>query len=338
MENIIKQGVGIDISKSTFTACLCTRFASGQTLQSCVEEFTNNKSGFNQLLKWVSKLANKKYPVYYAMEATGVYHEGLAEHLYKAKKKVSVILPTTVKYFARSLNEKSKTDAIDALIIARMVSERNLECWTPPRKEFAQLRELSRFRGLLMKDRTRYKNVMESLTHSIDTPRDLLVMTQRMIDGITKQIEKCEAKMAAIVNADEALKHRFDAICTIPGIGFITAISVVAETLGFELFKNRKQVASYAGYDVVERQSGVSVKGKSKISKRGNARIRQCLYMPSLTASRGVGYSDLYQRIISQGKPSTVGLVAVARKMLLLIYTLWKSGETYKNQLKTSGN
>ncbi|MFR9643831.1 MAG: IS110 family transposase [Rikenellaceae bacterium] len=337
MENIIKQGVGIDISKSTFTACLCTKLASGKTLQSSVEEFANNKNGFNQLLKWVSKLVNKKCSAHYAMEATGVYHEGLAEHLHKAKKKVSVILPTTVKYFARSLNEKSKTDAIDALIIAKMVSERDLECWIPPRKEFAQLRELSRFRGLLMNDRTRYKNVMEALTHSIDTPKDLLTMTQRMIDGITKQIEKCEKEMTKIVKADEDLKCRFDAICTIPGVGFITAISVIAETKGFELFKNRKQVASYAGYDVVERQSGVSVKGKSKISKRGNARIRQCLYMPSLTASRGIGFSALYQRIISQGKPSSVGLVAVARKMLLLIYTLWKSGETFVKPTQNIG-
>ena len=109
-----KQGVGIDISKSTFTACLCKRFNDDTLRYSDVWNFSNDTKGFNQLLRWVRKLSDNTNPIYFLMEATGVYYEKLAYHLDTLKQRVNVVLPNTSKHYFSSLNIKTKTAAVDA--------------------------------------------------------------------------------------------------------------------------------------------------------------------------------------------------------------------------------
>lgn len=129
---IMKQSVGIDIAKLTFTACVCIRYTDHSEKFSEVRKFDNNKRGFNQLIKWVAKFTDKSLKVFYAMEATGIYYERLAHHLFKISKPVSVILPNKVSYFAKSHNIKDKTDPVDAMTIALMSCERHLSEWTAP--------------------------------------------------------------------------------------------------------------------------------------------------------------------------------------------------------------
>ena len=123
-------------------------------------------------------------------------------------------------------------------------------------------------------------------------------------------------------------------MCTIPGVGLQTAVTVVAETAGFYLIRNSRQLVSYAGIDVVQKQSGISVRGRSHISKRGNPHLRQCLYFPSFTAVKyNVPLQNLYHRIMDKGTIKMKGYVAVQRKLLVLIYTLWKKNEAYQTSL-----
>jgi len=121
------------------------------------------------------------------------------------------------------------------------------------------------------------------------------------------------------------LLRKVDNVCSIKGVAFLTAITIISETNGFELIENKAQLVSYAGFDVVERQSGSSVRGKTRISKKGNSHIRRALHYPALSAVRYEGQlRELYKRVTERNpKVKMIGLVAVQRKLLVLIYTLW---------------
>lgn len=133
-----------------------------------------------------------------------------------------------------------------------------------------------------------------------------------------------------MIRSDQGLTEKVDKLLSIKGVGLITVATIIAETLGFEHFKSIKQVVSYAGYDVVERQSGSSIKGKTRISKNGNRYIRNALYFPAMVSCRyNQDLKKTYLRII-QNKPSKmVGQVAIQRKLLSLMYTLWKNDSEY---------
>ena len=144
-----------------------------------------------------------------------------------------------------------------------------------------------------------------------------------------------------MIASDPWLKQKVEKVMTIKGVGFITIGIVLAETQGFKLINNVKQLASYAGYDVVQRESGSSIKGKTRISKKGNSRIRAAMHFPALVASRhNEDLKVAYQRI-NDNKPSKmVGATALQRKILVLIYSLWKNDTIYQSKQlnETSGN
>jgi transposase len=340
MRNIIKQCVGIDISKASFTACVSGKLLSGEVLTSPVENFENSKHGFNQFIKWSRKTTDPSVEALFLMEATGIYYEGIAYHLHKLNLPVSVILPNKVKHYAKSLNIKTKTDIVDARLIARMGSERELPHWHPPSTIFKQLRDLTRLYTDLKKERTVYLNRIECENAGAAAMPFVSNSYHSILKELEKQIVKSEKEIERLLFAEEWLAEKIRKLLTIKGVGLITLAITIAETQGFALVKSRKQLASYAGYDVVQRESGTSIKGKTKISKKGNSRIRAALYFPALVASRhNKELKDDYQRI-NVGKASKmIGATALQRKILLLIYTLWKNNEIFdEKKERTSGN
>lgn len=333
METLLKQSVGIDISKDTFMASICCIYQSGKMDFTTTEPFKNVKTGFNQFVKWVRKNSSKEVQITFLMEATGVYYEQLAYHLHKLSFQISVLLPNKVKNYAKCLNIKTKTDKVDAKVIARMGAEQNLSLWTPPTPVYQQMRLLTRYYQELKKQKTALQNRIEALNHSVFADDFVVQSYQEQLSLLDKQIELCEKKLKTLVKEDEELASKFENVETIKGVGFITIAIVVAETQGFSLITNRKQLASYAGLDVIERQSGTSVRGKSKISKKGNSHIRAALYFPAMVSSvRNVSLRNDYQRIIKHKPNKKIGLVAVQRKLLLLIFTLWKNNEKYQER------
>jgi transposase len=335
MQTIIKQCVGIDISKGSFTACVCRKLLSGEALVSSVESFENNKTGYNQFVKWSRKITIPSVELLYLMEATGIYYEGIAYHLHKLKQSVCVILPNKVKHYAKSLNVKTKTDIVDARVIAQMGAERNLPHWQPPSPILKQLRDLTRLYTDLKNERTVYLNRLESENASAVALPFVIKSNRLILKELEKQIKQCEKEIEKTITSEEWLAEKINKLITINGVGLITLAIVVAETQGFALVSSRKQLASYAGYDVVQAESGTSVKGKTHISKKGNSRIRAALYFPALAASRyNQELKEDYQRI-NIAKPSKmVGATALQRKLLLLIYTLWKNNDVFR----TSGD
>ncbi len=132
-----------------------------------------------------------------------------------------------------------------------------------------------------------------------------------------------------LISNNEFLNKKLFFLQSIPGISFISAATVIGETLGFESIANAKQLTSYAGYDIVLRESG-NFKGKTRISKKGNSHIRAVLHMPSMTCVRcNPTLKQFYNRLKPKKAKPLVALIAVQRKLLILMFTLWKNEEFY---------
>jgi transposase len=316
-------------------ACGCTQTFTGELNFTPVHSFTNDKKGFNQLIRWSKSIVSKDASVIYLMEATGVYYESLAYFLNKLNKPVAVVLPNMSKHYFLSLNIKSKTDTIDARILARLGVERKHRLWEPPKSIYIELRNLTRYLVQLNEQRTAISNIKHSKDASNNVQNFILNSNRNLIQHIDRQIEKCKIEIQTLINADRELAERIRKLATIKGVGLTTIATIVSETLGFEGFNNAKQVVSFAGYDVVQRESGTSVKGKTRISKKGNRYIRNALYFPAMVATRfNPVMKENYARIIKDKPSKMIGQVAIQRKLLTLMYALWKTNTEFNPEYK----
>lgn len=325
-----KQCVGIDISQETFTACICTSADNGNLAFSDVKSFKNEKKGYNQLLRWVRKFYCKEVELVFLMEATGVYYENLAYHLNDLELCIHVVLPNTSKHYFSSLNVKSKTDEGDARILSRFGVERKHIQWSAPPKVLSELRNLTRYYVQLQEQKTAISNIKHSKEIAHEVQSFILKCNQNLIKEIDKQLQACLQQIEQLIASDIELKAKVRNLQTIKGIGLITIATIISETFGFQYFNNAKQLVSYAGYDVVQRESGTSIKGKTRISKKGNRYIRKALYFPAMVACRyNPTLKDTYLRIIIKKPSKMIGQVAIQRKILVLMYSLWKSNEPF---------
>ncbi len=333
--NILKQIVGIDISMNTFNV----RFGTTDTKQHIVltsdQSFDNALPGFKKVLKWaLASRVSADIPLIFVMEATGIYYQQLAYFLVENNCSVAVVLPNKIKNYCKSLTSKSKTDPLDAAAITRFGLERQLVLWTPPTETLKALHSLTREYHALKATITEIKNQSHALRSSFQPLKSTLKRKKHLIATLEKQAHQIELELHQVVDADALLCERVPKICTAKGIGFITVVSVLAETQCFKLVTQQKQLASYAGYDIVFNDSGLK-KGKTSISKRGNKFLRNAVFMPALAACRyNPQLKAFYQRLVAKGKNKMLALIAVARKLLLLIYTLWKNNSVYDPNYK----
>ncbi len=174
------------------------------------------------------------------------------------------------------------------------------------------------------------KNQLHALQHGMYRITEVEKSIKKQIVVLEKEKENLEIVLRQLVDNDAVLKAHFEKILKIKGLGFLSLASIIAETDGFALTENQSQITSYAGYDVVENQSGNRI-GKTKISKKGNGHIRRALYFPALNVVRynQANFKDLFDRIYLRSNIKMKGYVAVQRKLLCLIYTLWKTGESF---------
>lgn len=328
--NILKYAVGIDIAKDDFKCCIVSIDEHQQVKVKSSFQFANSPAGFKALVQWVGKHYQTDLPIVYCMEATGIYHESLALYLHGHGIRISVVLPTLSKNYLRSLGHKTKNDKIDAKGLATMAAEKALSAWQPFSENIYELRQMTRYIEDLNQQRTATKNQLHALQHSMYPMVDLQNVLKGHIAFIEKQIKDLKLHVEQMVKKDVRLWSRVQHLMTIRGVGLYTIVVIVAETNGFALFENIGQLCSYAGYDVVEEQSG-SYQGKGRISKKGNSHIRRALHMPSLSLMRyevPVFY-PLYQRVLERTHIKMKAIVAIQRKLLTIFYTLWKKQEDF---------
>ena len=324
------QSVGIDIAKDKFDVCFKER-RNGRSVIKGTKTFENDSKGFSDFRLWYIKRRKEDSSLVFVMEATGVYYEDLAYFLHAENEVVYVELPQKVKYFAKSLNIKTKTDKVDAKLIADIGLERfsSLKSWNPPSEQFKAIRDLCREISQLKKTKSAASSRLHAWNTAHNTIPEVIQAAEEHLDILDQLIKKMEELLLERVKQDKQLHEKIERIAQIKGLGIISVTKVIAETNGFLLFNSIRQLVSYAGLDVIQEESG-QYKGKSRLSKKGNAHLRAALYMPAVTAvTHNEKLKEFYARLNMKFNYKKQSLVAVMRKLLVLIYTLWKSGEDY---------
>jgi transposase len=331
---IIKQNVGVDVSKDDFKVALSNLTVDFHVVVRATRTFANTMQGFKQLQEWVSLKQDHEMIVHFTMEATGVYYEGLAFFLHEQGYMVHVVLPNYVKKYSESLGVKSKTDKLDSKVLSHMGLVRDLLLWQPISSSLLGLKQLTRERDALVCTRTHVANQLHAYRHQGKPNQESIKRSQQHIAFIDKQVKQIEKEITHFVKQDEKLKTKIGYLDSIPGIGLVTAAVIVAETNGFATFESIKQLTSYAGLDVRIQESG-NWKGKSKISKRGNRHIRKALFMPSLSKRRNdLPTRHFFERLKEKKGNGMIAIVAVERKLLGLMFSLWKKEEMYNAEYK----
>ena len=325
----LKQSIGIDVAKDSLVCCIGSLDQDGQQTFSKTKSFTNDIEGFDQLLNWVT--VSKCTETIFIMEATGVYYENLAYWLDGHSEKLSVLLPNKVKNFAKSLNIKTKTDGVDAQLLSRIGLERSLTHWKMPSKMMREIKFLSREYREVKAKLVVIKNQLHAKEHSYGCPSSIEKRLKKQVSLLETQLLEIEAELRTTAMSDSSLYDKIAKLNTIPGVSFMTIISIFAETNAFVLVENAKQLVSYSGLDIQHNQSGLK-DGKTRISKKGNSFIRHALYMPALCASRhNPDMKVFYTRLIERKPAKKIGITAVARKLLILMYILWKNDKEFES-------
>lgn len=326
MKQILKQVLGVDVAQKELVVTLGRMYTDTTIDLYAYKVFRNNKSGIISLIKWVKSLTDKDIDVQFVMEATGVYHQRFAYYLDEKGYGLSVVLPNKISNYMRTLDTKTVTDKTASRAICQFGLERNLDLWHRPNKTYKELQQLTRERSQIVDERVIVKNQLHAENAESEPNKGSLKRMKSRIIFLNEQEKEIKKEIHEIVESDVFLKKELENICTIPGVGILTAVIVLAETNGFELIRNKKQLTSYAGLDVREKQSGTSVKKKSRISKKGNRNLRKAMHLPSLSSVKyNESHRELFKRLVAKSGIKMKGLVAVQRKLLELIYVIHKN-------------
>lgn len=312
---------GVDVSKKKLDVMLLVQ----EKYHYKVVE--NSNDGVIFLQEWIKSKLEKDAFVHFCMEATNVYHELLAFSLLENKNfKVSVVNPRIVKSYAKSL-VKTKNDKTDAKILAEFCKERNPRPFSPQSKERRELRDLSRLMDNLVELRIMQKVRLQ--TFNTEAAARVVKATLNSIDNT---IAETEEEIKYYYNTYPELHKEYELLNSIPSFGKRVSNVLISEIYKDEYsMYNSKRLTAFFGLEIREMESGSSVWSKPRITKFGNPRVRNMLYMAALVAIRhNTKMSDFYLRLINKGKPKKLALIAVARKLLVVACAILNSKKPYE--------
>jgi transposase len=308
--------VGIDVSKDKLDACLLR--LSGKPLP---QVFKNDPNGHKKLLRWALYNAPGA-KLHFCMESTGSYSQGIALFLAEAEHLVSVVNPHPVKHYAIAQGICNKTDPVDAHTIADFCRTQSPPQWRMCAPEVRTLVSLVRRQSILQEHLQQERNRL-SEPGLIKEVQQSIKATIRFLET---QISKVNKQIEQHIDSHPKLKQDKELLESIPGIGDITALWILAELPDVKQFASADAAAAYAGVNPREYSSGKSVRKRTRISKRGNARLRRALYMPALIAAKyNPCCSKLYDRLLARGMAKKAAICAVMRKLLMIAFGVLKS-------------
>lgn len=310
--------VGIDVAKAKLDVALMQPAGKWRT-----KVVPNSPAGFQELRAWLAKHAVEFAHV--CMEATGVYWERVAEDLADHGFAVSVVNPAQIKAFAGALGVRSKTDAVDAKVIAEFCSSANPRLWVPASKSVRRLRALVGRRDALVALRTEEMNRLE-----VAAAEEVRQSIEQVIAHLAEQIQQIERQIQKDVDNDPTLREQRELLASIPGVGPATTAMFLSHYGGALRFDTSRQAVAFAGLDTRLHESGSSVHGKPRLSKKGHASIRKALYMPAVVVMNRTAWGKAFsQRLLAAGKPKKLILGALMRKIVAIAYGVLKSGKPF---------
>jgi transposase len=315
--------VGIDVSQHWLDVECAPARGNVSTAR-----FDNNAAGHRALCAWITKRGTAARVV---LEATGVYSFDIALALHRATRiAVMVANPRAIKDFRGALLQRACTDACAATVLRQFAQRMEFVAWTPPRPAVLELRAVARRLEALTAMQTQEKNRLHAASVSADASPLLRGDIEAHLDQLRQRIASLQQQARALVAGDPQLQQAYQHLCTIKGVGALSAAALLAELATLPAGLSARQWVAYAGLDPRPVQSGTSVQGPPHISKMGNVRLRRALFMPALVALR---HNEPVQRfgaeLRAKGKAELVIIVAVMRKLLHAIYGMLRTGTDF---------
>ena len=308
--------LGIDISKDSFHVELSVN----EKLRH--RKFSNRKEGFAELRAWLSK--HKVTQVHACLEATGPYSEALALYLHGQDHIVSIVNPAQIKAFGQSELLRNKDDRPDAGLIRRFCEQQRPARWTPPPVHLRELQALTRHLENLHETRQQQQNRLEATS-----TKSVIKSLRKLVTHLDAEILRTEQQIAAHIDSHPDLKEQCQLLESIPGIGQRTAAKLLAEIEGISQYKSARQVAAYAGLTPKNNRSG-TLRGRTRLSKSGNSRVRKALYLPAIVATRhNPIVSAFCCRLAQRGKTKMQIVGAAMRKLIHIAFGVLKSGKMF---------
>ena len=318
-ERKMKLIIGIDVSKKKLDLSV---YNGEQHKALCVK---NDKISIERILK---SFSHNKDNNLFVMEATGVYHLQLATILHEQGFKVEVIKPLIIKRFAQMKMMRAKTDAVDARIIAEYGYEQKVSLFQPRTRERQKIIKMLKAVDAFIETKENYRNRLEALSQDPLQIKSVTNSYEQIIRNAERKIAKFEVELLQIVK--EHYSEVYNRLLTIKGVGVKTAVVIIGFFGKFEDFENSKQVASFIGINPSPKESGSSIRGRGRISKKGNSYLRKQLYMTSLSAMQhNKSCKEFYERLTSKGKEHKVCRVAVVNKLIKQIFAILKYDRVY---------
>lgn len=316
--------VGVDIAKHTFD--IATLQGNGK--HRTKGKLTNAPAGFEVFLQWLLKYAEPQ--AWVVMEATGIYHETLAEWLLARGYRVCVLNPAQVAYYARSQLQRVKTDKIDAKLIADYGNRHqdDLRAWQPDPPSIRHLKALVH----RLKDLQELEQMEQS---RLDVTRESKVREsiESVLERLRQQITETLKAIKQHFDDNDDLRKQRDLLTSIDGIAERTAALLLAELGDVQRFDSSRAVTAFAGLNPKLQESG-KLKGHVRISRMGSARLRAGLYMPAVVSmTHNPAIRGLVERMKTRGKAGKQIVCAAMRKLLCIAYGVLKSGDPFNPQL-----
>ena len=315
--------VGIDISAKDFVVAVRK---NRKTVSS--KTYGNDAKGIQAVIK---RLRSNK-PVRVCLEATGTYHLDVAIALAAARNiEVMVVNPKAAKSFAEASMQRTKTDKVDAEMLANFCERMEFMPWQPPQKPVLELRAYSRRLAALTEHKTKAKNQLHALSVTESTPQVILDDALLTISQLEQQIENLKTCALEHIASDSELAEIQSLLLTVCGIGETSAIQLMGELLVLPKEMTNRQWVAMAGLDPRQFRSGSSVHKQTRISKAGNRFLRVALFMPALSATRHEAHVGAYYRhlIEDNGLKKMQALCAVMRKLLHAVHAMFKQRKPF---------
>lgn len=308
--------IGIDVSKDSFVAAYPAK--SGYTTKT----FNNDTKGVRQFIK---SLPEESHCV---MESTGNYSMLLLYLLQQAGIPVSMENPQKIKHFSRAMMSVTKTDEIDAKLIAMYGEKMNPAPYKIPSESILLLKQKRTVLRQLKKHLAATLNLQQSLAVLPKQDPTSKTSVEQTIKFLRKQISKMEEEITNLSNKE--FKRQMDLLTSIKGIGNTLASALIVATGGFTYFTSAKQISRFLGLCPTYQQSGTSVNIKGHINRNGDTHLRSQLYIAALSSLRcNTACKEMYDRLRSNGKPGKVALVAITNKLIRQAFAVVNNNQPY---------
>jgi transposase len=316
--------IGVDVDSKLL---VCSR-SVGEKIYP-IKKFTNDAVGHRKFVHWATQ---RDRSARVCMEATGVYSLLFALTLDTTQDiRVAVVNPRAIKHFAEAILQRGKTDAMDANTIREYLIRMKFREWVPPKTEILELQLLTRRVIQLNTELTRERNRHHAANRMGVHGRVIANDTAVNMRHIQRRIELLDVEILTLIKASPELDEKLKLLQSITGIADKTGPRILVELLALPKDMTAKQWVAYAGLDPRPYESGTSTHKVRRISKQGNKYVRNALYHPALVASRrDENVAAYYVHLQEKGKKKKQALVAIMRKLLLAIWSMFQTNESWQ--------